>query len=154
MNSNYSDLNISSLIKLADIDTRKIDKGVESVHFTINLDPLFLDTFELLNFQIAINNGEYVLDDDNDVKIIRARFSTHSDLLDESQMKLVTNSAMQICQIKDDYWTGVDYMRILSGVWRGRTIIEHNISIELDENGNFILEILNLNYFIKRLASN
>ena len=153
MNTNFSDINIPKLIEKAEILSQTFEGNIETILFYIDLEPLFLDVFEQFSFIVGINDGNYVLDDSNNIKVLEAKFSSDSILLEEEQMANVVNLIMKMCGVNDDNWTDVDYMRILSGVWRGRINTEFNVVISLDEDENFTLELTSLNEFIAKTAS-
>jgi hypothetical protein len=153
MNTNFSDINIPKLIEKAEILTQTYEGKVETIIFYVELEPTFLDVFEEFSFLIGINDGNYVLDNSNNIKVLRAKFSAESILLEEKQMANVVNLIMKMCGTNDEYWTNVDHMRILSGAWRGRTNTDYNVFISLDEDENFTLEFTSLNEFIAKTAS-
>ena len=153
MNTSYKDIDLKSWIDLGEITSRKVEGEIETVNFHLQFESPFLNTFEELTFLVSIKNGEFLLDEQDNIKIINANFKVDSNDLEEAQMQYVVNSTMSRCGVRDDDWNDADYLRILSGIWRGRTIFEYNVFIELDEEENFVLTIVNMNDFLAKTAS-
>ncbi|GFD96351.1 hypothetical protein KUL156_59660 [Alteromonas sp. KUL156] len=153
MNTNFSNINIGKLIKNAEILNKTNEGEIENISFHVELDPPFLDVFDDFSFLVSNNADGYIMDETNNIKVLNAKFSAESILLQEEEMAKVVNLIMNMCDENNDYWTEVDYMRILSGVWRGRINLDYNVFITLDKEENFTLEFIDFNDFLKKTAS-
>ena len=145
----FKDLEIYDLINRSELVNNTSKEKLESFTFKGDLNVPFLGAFRSVVFEVATNNNQYVLDELNNPKIIRIKFSESSTSLNEGMMQNVVNSSMKLLNISDNFWTNTDYMRVLSGSWRGRVNLENNLFIILEEDGSFTLEIIDLNELLK-----
>lgn len=145
----FKELEIYDLINKSELLNNTSNEKIESFTFKADLNNPFLGAFKSVVFEVATNNNQYVLDELNNPKIIRIKFSESLAFLNENMMRNVVDSSMKLLSISDDFWTDTDYMRVLSGVWRGRVNLENNLFISLEEDEYFTLEILDLNELLK-----
>lgn len=149
-----SKIEINDLIVDAKLlSEEKIDDNLVIQEYQKKLVRPLMNLFDSVNFKILKENSKIKYDDYQNVNIGIATFFNSEKSLDNNQMKHVVNDILKLSSIDDDYWTDVDEIRIQTGSWRGRNLLfDNTINIRLDKNLGFIVDIIGLNSFIKRIV--
>lgn len=151
--------NIIQELKEFDIDllfanSDKIDETADTQTYHAKLPENFLGLFDSIEYKVGLRDGKFVRHNEFKIALLSVTFYSQNKSQNKNDIKNLVNTLMHLYNITDDDWTDIDSMRIDSGSWRGRTIIQKDIVyIGLNEHSKVTFELAIYNKFMETIKA-